>query len=746
VSDLPDLSTLQYVAVGASAAIAVAVGVALKKRRDMRDAWGVDGWSDDEEEDYPSAAPRDDESEGYSGASPGGVEEEDDPSAAPPHDESEHYPSAPPASQHHAGGDEEEWLDYESAPPVSEHDAPAVASAKPLHDTDGKPSRYLNARWRSGEPELDPRLDEGIRFFLILDIGALRQDSRVVNPTRLPEHVLPEGDVCVRLLVTSLDFDVMGGATSPDAPSGRGELPVVLPGDGGPARDSGGSEDFAFRLRVKSISGPTLSARVAVIFRNTVLQSFRLSAPANGRLSSTVIENDFTLSRSLGPSVRRIRPAPRLTVIANDSVALNHVLTVRAGASDGSSVLPPLSIALSDSSISDHVGELRESLAKSAPTSRKRQEKDLVRDLQRLCPLGWKLRAALPPEFDTYLSQLEAEPGWAGEVQVIRTDGSTFMPPLNLVYDIYLDSTLRPAEFAVCRIVHNLSRGIGLIPGMNLCPFRDLDDHRENILCPFGFWGFRYRIATLTSTDSPYTEIELEAPACVAVGATSRGVDAKSITEHVDALRRSFSRAGSFVSVECKNDRTSFRSLVEADLPIVYLVCHGSSDDASKSVVLTIGASDRIAPADITGWIHVARKAGRPIWRKPRPLVFINACASLAIEPHHLNDYLKAFVGAGNAAGVIGTEARVNGELAMEFAQIFFERFADLRESVDEALGAARLTFLADLNLFGLVYSSYCLGQLRLHSSAWEGEADQEAARQRVRRATATIEPSASAT
>ncbi len=106
---------------------------------------------------------------------------------------------------------------------------------------------------------------------------------------------------------------------------------------------------------------------------------------------------------------------------------------------------------------------------------------------------------------------------------------------------------------------------------------------------------------------------------------------------------------------------------------------------------------------------------GRRPWKTSQPLVFINACHSLEIHPETVVGYVDAFVASGQAAGVIGTEARVNQELAMEFARRFFELILSPSSKTATAEGAlrqTRLEFLADGNLFGLLYTPHCWADL----------------------------------
>jgi hypothetical protein len=88
---------------------------------------------------------------------------------------------------------------------------------------------------------------------------------------------------------------------------------------------------------------------------------------------------------------------------------------------------------------------------------------------------------------------------------------------------------------------------------------------------------------------------------------------------------------------------------------------------------------------------------------------------------------LDAFVGTAAAAGVIGTEVRVNQELAMDVAQKFFDLLLGQQNTVDgkprpytvdEALRAVRLHYLAAGNLLGLVYTPYCWSELCVTGTA----------------------------
>ena len=332
--------------------------------------------------------------------------------------------------------------------------------------------------------------------------------------------------------------------------------------------------------------------------------------------------------------------------------------------------------------------------------------------MRRLAPLGWQLCAALPRAIRDAAHDAEKTDG-TYVLEIVLPDGSGFTLPWNLVYDIFLDSSAAPTDIPVCPIVAEWDGRAPLVTGEpRRCP-RDDGDHHENLLCPFGFWGMRHSLEILTSTDSPKHIVTMRPPARVVIGrAVGRGIDSRALDGHVSELRGLFERILPDADVETVDTKADLRAaLAEDDLPFVYFFCHGDPDDEETTRLLTIGRRDTISPADIIGWIDVVlRQTGRRVWTSPQPLVFINACGSLAIAPDDLVDYLGAFVGTANASGVIGTEARVAQPLAIAVAERFFREFLTPDVTLDVAVHRTKLAFLAQGNLIGLAaHTPYAL-------------------------------------
>ncbi len=200
--------------------------------------------------------------------------------------------------------------------------------------------------------------------------------------------------------------------------------------------------------------------------------------------------------------------------------------------------------------------------------------------------------------------------------------------------------------------------------------------------------------------------ISLAAGGTVVVAETGYQVDKKALQRHVAGIRQA-------VGARRKSE---LERLISRDLPLLYFYCHGERPAAaSRETFLGIGDREWVTPPDFMGWVQDAYFSRRQrVWDQVRPLVFINACHSAELDPEALFNYVDAFVGAGNAAGVIGTEVKVAAGLAMEFAELFFAELLAPGTTVAAAIRRARMAFLARGNLFGLNYTPYCWADLSL--------------------------------
>jgi len=103
-------------------------------------------------------------------------------------------------------------------------------------------------------------------------------------------------------------------------------------------------------------------------------------------------------------------------------------------------------------------------------------------------------------------------------------------------------------------------------------------------------------------------------------------------------------------------------------------------------------------------------------WGDPRPLVFINGCRSLGLEPKQAIEFVSGFIQVARAAAVVGTEITVFEPLAQAFAEDCLKRFLVGSKTLGESVRNARLALLKALNPLGLVYTPFAVANLRMVS------------------------------
>ena len=573
-----------------------------------------------------------------------------------------------------------------------------VVEARGEEDAEQKSAgaaRYANATLK--DPESGARLDEteslraGQRIRLQIDIGGLSQESHVTDPQPLPP--LPD-DAWIDVVVSSNDFVLEGE----DARIAAGS--ILLP-KRGPARTQEGADFLAFDMTAPA-RRQWARCRASYYYRDALLQSHRLTA-AVGRKGGFRIETDFSALSSLR-DVSRVPEHPRVSLLTNYSGENKHEFVLRAPGSKQALAAR----TFIPQPVDPVVKELRKTLRDRAPSARARNANLFRADLEALARLGWQLYAGIWWKHSDLLAPARERPGDV-IIQVGRPTDGRFTAPWGLLYDIQLEAG---ATLAYCPLVDDaeeLKRTA--LSGARCCPH----EHERNVLCPFGFWGYRYRIEQISTSDSITTEISAPSACEILFTKTNRVSQPRALADHLEELKHLILMHFADARVEAAASQAAVRSWLDRDLPIIYFYCHGAraANMAGSPVCLSIGDNDVLASTDIFGWIDGwSRKPGKKVWDKVRPLVFINACHSLEITSESLTSYLDVLVGRGGAAGVIGTEVRVNEALAREFATLFFGRMMG-GDSVDAAIRSARLSFLADRNLFGLVYTPYCWADLR---------------------------------
>jgi CHAT domain len=550
---------------------------------------------------------------------------------------------------------------------------------------------------------------------LRLDIGPLSAGSQVSEPVPFPDDRLPGGDLEIDVVVSSSCFRVgREPETAPTASSAEDSF--LLPGDGGPARAPDGGSTLTFVLHAPAQPGPAM-ARITYYFRGAVVQSHLLSAQIRDETTTDKgepwsIATDYTVAAVLATAAA-IPDRPRLAVILNGN-GTDHQIYLRTRGTDSekslsaAADLPP--------AIGDATRDFREALASPAvaPTAINQSKAQLVTALRTLAPLGWDMYSALFGVIPDVLLGL-GDGTTSVVLHVARPAGVTLSVPWALVYSIPLYQ--QPIEqVPLCPLIAKWDGRSALVSGQAMsCPESGAVPHTSDLLCPFGFLGFRLDIEQLNSTKDPVLSITASPGSRVVVAETTYQVNKKQLQDHITDITNTVARLNGVGTDEAK-DKTTLKPLISRDLPLVYFFCHGDRPDLDRpETYLGIGNNEHVSPQDLVGWIQEAFFTRQlRLWNQVRPLVFINACHSAEIDPKSLFSYINVFVGGGNAAGVIGTEVKVSQPLAMEFAKTFFDQLLTPGGTVATALRYARLEFLAKGNLFGLNYTPYCWADLTI--------------------------------
>jgi hypothetical protein len=591
----------------------------------------------------------------------------------------------------------------------------AGTSAPPSVPRGELPHRYANVVLTDLDGVRPVLTDFGAKVLLSVDIGPLNPFSDVEDevPRPFPDEVLPREDLEIAVVLSSAELDVGSAAAGEGEWGSAAEGQLLLPRDGGPARCGDGSS-LCFPVFLPA-EPQVCRARLSYLYRDAVVQSQRLDLTirriAEGRCVAMLSAvTDFTVSEYLGAELDGVPDRPRVSVVVNASSSDEHEVTIRSPTRSprGS----PTSFRLKEPGIGKVVADIRERLGERSPTSIRRSPQDLRTDLQTLAQAGWRLYAQLSEEGRQMISRAKPEE----IVQVVIPRESGFTIPWHLVYDIFVEGSVNPREIPICPVVDELDdEGFAFDPSTRQCPHLETESHEENLLCPFGFWGFRHTFEVLTSAKSPETEIEVGAPPRVVLALTEVGVNKKALAGHFEKLTKQFRSWSADAVVQVARSREELRSGLIVDLPFVYFLCHGSRSELGATV-LSVGKKDQIEPSDFEGWVEIAGKGGHAVWTSPRPLIFINACESLAIDPDDLVGYLGSFIDKARAVGVIGTETRVNPAVAMDVGESFFNSLLKKGASVEEAFWEVKLRHLAGASLAGLLYTPYCFADVHIVS------------------------------
>jgi hypothetical protein len=297
------------------------------------------------------------------------------------------------------------------------------------------------------------------------------------------------------------------------------------------------------------------------------------------------------------------------------------------------------------------------------------------------------------------------EPGF---VQLAPKEAPEVVPPLALLYDYPLNTW--SSNLHLCDQARRALTRDGAELANEPCFRGECPNYDDTLsICPGGFWGYRHRIGipiTIPGEGDGVDDLRQRLRVSPTTGPTviigvSIDTDLVLREGHINRLR------GRFVPDRLRyaEDRDEVLGQMR-NFPahLVYLYCHGGESNGVPYI--SVGARET-APIgrDTLGIEHI-------LWTDPHALVFLNGCHTTSVAPERAINLVSGFIERG-ASGVIGTEITVFEPMATVFAEHFFARFLDSRDSLGEAIRRARLHVLHHaLNPLGLVYLPFALGNL----------------------------------
>ena len=408
--------------------------------------------------------------------------------------------------------------------------------------------RFVNLAFVQREDFTRVPATEGLRagagYQLRVDVGARSPESIVdaaapaVPVDRLPQ---PQQGHWLELTVTGDGFDVPTASTHLFLPRQGAGFTCPCPPGGTHTCKVRDRDPYAF-IAVTAPSEPGLGRlRLVLWHRHNVVQSLPIEVDVVARDRDPGRQHahvDFTLTENL--SDVDALPARAAGVLVNERGG-THTLVLN-GADGGiisvdfsEGTLLTAMDAFRDALLKAHL-EQRGSKRRSLLGSANEKSRDaLVEDLARLAAVGSERWAALYPQAPEALPAFAEAQGGNG-MQIARVESSRFVFPWAGIYDLPLERR-HAGHYDVCPLVAEWDGRAPLIEGTpRRCP-REAEHARKNMLCPFGFWGFRFAIEQPPSTRGKSLPVQiLLPPAPAATIAQSLALDEELANTHLAAV------------------------------------------------------------------------------------------------------------------------------------------------------------------------------------------------------------------
>jgi len=568
----------------------------------------------------------------------------------------------------------------------------------------GLPSpRYLNAGFFAADallPTDQPLALQSSPYRLGVNVGDFWGPGYPGKP--VPQHLLEpyfeqESRLTLDVAVRSLDVEAIPEHALLDLPR-EGDSPIVF-----------------FDLHFTRTGRQAIN--VDLLFHGHLLQSRRIEvevvthAGIELPASAWPVQDGYvTFTRTAmlePPTLEVLCENPRgLTIVAERDLDLNRI-GLRFYDNTGTDLGFQQS-TLTDANLTQVLAAVRGQLAGTMDAytgTVGSTEAVLARHLGQLAAVGRKFYLALLPGLanqDNVVDEgqrldVNLQPGMAIQVAPLS---SQLGVPWELLYERKIEA-YREDRITLCSTF--LEHG----PAFEDCP--SCGD--PTVVCPLGFWGYRYIIEQLPCRVDPHeplrgTTLPLQIGNVIPLRLNANvSLCLNQVDAHLESLRAlapeaqlELVRADSLDGVKA--------ALVDTNHPadIVYFYAHGGRDRWG-SPYLEVGTGDQIQLIDLDAWeVDLYRR---------RPLVVLNACESADYAPDSFENMVRFFCNAG-AAGVIGTQCGVKEKLADAFVIAFFRSFFG-QVSAGQALFEARQMLLRKhLDPRGLTYSLFASADVKL--------------------------------
>ncbi|HEU4412327.1 MAG TPA: hypothetical protein VFS43_44200 [Polyangiaceae bacterium] len=515
----------------------------------------------------------------------------------------------------------------------------------------------------------------------------------------------------------------------------------------------GASTTARFELRARELPPGVDEAvrrlRVGAYHRNRLLQSLvvdvavgRTRAPRRGPAQGyDYAVSDELLSAGEGP-------ARRLSLFVNDGADGTHWIGARV---EGSSKAYGAPITLLADEAKGHAARLHAKLREASALGkgdryatpwaqidadhRAARERRLVE----LAQLGRDLYISLFASDGEGVIALEGALGPPdGHVEIARCRDEAPALPWQLVYDLPLSLAPPPSKQpALCRFyLQELDRPGARPDRPGQCASRRGCPHREALggagapggealdqagapggdaaggdaaggdtpgsgalkpeltVCPFGFWGSRHKIAQPLANRSSEGTVP-----------TRRPSGRRGLTVGYFSFENASAHVGRIAPAEGEGRHASTHSvatlrdyLTKRDDAIIYLYCHGTT--VGHRFFLQFGETEEAR--EYLGASDLATL--RPRWAHG-PIVVLNGCQTLRVQPTSLNQLLGVLRKLG-AAAIIGPEIEMFTTSAAKVGEAIVAGALE-RVPLDELMLRIRRELLRELSPMGLAYNVY---------------------------------------